>query len=294
MVTASRPVRWKALIVTGLAAPLLGGFLVTPAAAGTTTNGHPAAGRLAGAPAVPVAAPPVVANQPLVLSLAAEPVATPTALPPAESAGPLGPADRDLLINVRLAGLWEMPAGKMAAEKGSTERVREVGAELAAQHADLDALTVRAANALNVPLPTEANSDQKFWLQEMELASGRDFDQVFVDRLRAAHGKIFPVIGSVRAGTRNSIVREVAISANKFVANHLAVLESTGVVDYSSLPLPSAPGAVPGLPLLNSSPVAGAVAQGNVGGVNPIIIWAVLAVALAAGGYSVLRLMRPR
>jgi hypothetical protein len=37
---------------------------------------------------------------------------------------PLLPSDVDLLVKARLAGLWEMPAGQMAQEKGSSERVR--------------------------------------------------------------------------------------------------------------------------------------------------------------------------
>lgn len=40
--------------------------------------------------------------------------------------------------------------------------------------------------------------------------AGTEFDRVFVDRLRAAYGKIFPVIGGVRSGTRNDVVRKLA------------------------------------------------------------------------------------
>src|SRR5690606_39644582 len=41
--------------------------------------------------------------------------------------GPLGPGDRDLLVRVRDAGLWGSPAGQMAAGKGPTEPIRELG-----------------------------------------------------------------------------------------------------------------------------------------------------------------------
>src|SRR5687767_10003414 len=43
-------------------------------------------------------------------------------------------AERDLVIKVRLAGLWEIPAGKMAMEKGVAPRVREIGQMIASQH----------------------------------------------------------------------------------------------------------------------------------------------------------------
>lgn len=148
----------------------------------------------------------------------------------------LTPADRDLLEKVRLAGLWENPAGRMAAEQGASERVREIGRMIAEQHVALDQLVVDAANVLEVPLPDEPEPEQQWWLTQMEQATGRDFDRIFVDRLRAAHGKILPAIAVVRTGTRIPAVRALAIDANVFVSTHLELLESTGLVDYESLP----------------------------------------------------------
>ncbi|GAA4731597.1 DUF4142 domain-containing protein [Phytohabitans rumicis] len=204
---------------------------------------------------------------------------------------PLTAADKNLLSAVRLAGLWEMPAGNMAVEKGGRVRVRQVGEEIAKQHAQLDRLVVDAANKLNYQLPNEPNQDQQKWLAEMEEAkAGTDFDQVFVDRLRAAHGKIFPVIAGVRTGTRNDVVRKLAQDTNGFVMNHLTLLESTGLVKYSELPLPPEPAnAQAASGILNS-----AQARSQIGGVDPAVIWVVLLVALVAGGATTFRLFRPR
>jgi hypothetical protein len=43
-----------------------------------------------------------------------------------------------------------------------------------------------------------------------DAAPGKDFDAIYIDRLRAAYGKIFPAIGTVRATTRNDTVRKFA------------------------------------------------------------------------------------
>lgn len=155
---------------------------------------------------------------------------------------PLSDSDKDLLTKVRWAGLWEQPAGLMAIQKGVNPRVREIGEMIGTQHCQLDELTVKAAGAVGFKLPTEPNPDQKKWLGEMAAASGPEFDQIFVDRLRSAHGKVFPAIANVRASTRNSAVRELANLANGFVLTHLNLLESTGLVDFSKLPpYPAAP-----------------------------------------------------
>lgn len=263
MVTASRSTRWTATIVTGIVGVLLSGAMSAPALA---------------------------MNSPI----EREPV-SPVPLPE-NGTGPVTAADRDLLAKVRLAGLWEIPAGEMAQEKGASDRVRQIGAEIREQHVVLDQLTVEAAKRLNVPIPDKPNSEQQGWLREMKRASGAEFDQIFVDRLRQAHGAVFPPIAAVRAGTRNEVVRSLAASANDFVLNHMALLESTGLVDYGSLPLPQGNNA-PVVPQSDSALFAGDDARPGIAavtGMNPTIIWIILAVALAAGGYSMVRLLRPR
>jgi predicted outer membrane protein len=197
--------------------------------------------------------------------------------------GPIGPADVDLVVKVRLAGLWEQPAGQMAVKKGASPRVREIGKMIAEQHAVLDELDRNAAAKLGIAVPDEPNADQKFWLKEMEEAEGAEFDAVFVDRLRAAHGKVFSAIADVRAGTRNDVVRELAQQSNQFVATHLTLLESTSLVDWQHLPLPPEP---PDGPV----PAAGYIKSG----VSPTVIWLVLGAALVAGTITTLRVVRPR
>ncbi|WP_239083822.1 DUF4142 domain-containing protein [Asanoa ishikariensis] len=197
--------------------------------------------------------------------------------------GPVGPSDVDLVVKVRLAGLWEQPAGEMAVEKGKNPRVKEIGKMIAEQHAVLDKLDVTAAQRLGIEIPNEPNADQQFWLQEMRDAEGDEFDQIFVDRLRVAHGKVYSAIAFVRAGTRNDLVRELAQQSNQFVSTHLTLLESTSLVDWQHIPLPPEPAGGP-------VPAAGYIKSG----VSPTVIWLVLGAALIAGVITMIRVTRPR
>ena len=197
----------------------------------------------------------------------------------------LNATDVALLNGVRLAGLWEIPAGQMAAERGSQDTVRKIGRMIADQHVELDELVVDAANKLGAPLPANPNADQQGWLNEMQNATGGRFDQIFVDRLRTAHGKIFPVIGAVRAGTRNAVIRKLAEDANRFVMGHLQMLESTGLVRYDKLP----PAAVPAAQDTSFA----AIVQANGVGAPPVsqaIVWAVLIGTLGMAGAATARI----
>lgn len=148
----------------------------------------------------------------------------------------LNAADMTLLNGVRQAGLWEIPAGQMAAQKGSTERVRQVGQMIANQHVQLDQLTVDAANKLGATLPATPTAQQQGFLTQLQAAKGLQFDQMFVAFLRGTHGFIFPVISAVRASTHNEVVRKLAAQASIFVMHHMQMLESTGLVQYTKLP----------------------------------------------------------
>ncbi|WP_431916059.1 DUF4142 domain-containing protein [Nonomuraea jabiensis] len=161
------------------------------------------------------------------------------------SSGPVTAADRDLLIKVRQAGLWEMPAGEYAQTRAESQRVKEVGRLIMQDHQRLDLITRQTAKKLGVALPSEPNADQQSWMAQLAAERGPAFDQDYANLLRAAHGKVFTVVAAVRAGTRNAEIRKFAEQGINFVMRHMALLESTGLVDHTQLPEPPSPSPAP-------------------------------------------------
>jgi putative membrane protein len=208
--------------------------------------------------------------------------------------GAITAADRDFVVKVRLAGLWEIPAGNMAQEKSEDPRVVAIGKAIAQQHVVLDKLDVAAAKKLGIALPNEPNKDQQGWLAEMRAANSTTFDQIFVDRLRAAHGKIFPAIATIRSSTRNDSVRKLAQQSNQFVMTHLTLLESSGLVDYGSLPTAPPPAANAGPVPDDGQMLAAATGANGAPGINTSVILLVLAAALVAGVITTMRIFRAR
>ena len=176
-------------------------------------------------------------------------------LPPGSSAGstqytqsasgPIGPADRDLLVRVRQAGLWEIPVGQWAQTRAESASVKETGKHLVEDHTKLDVATRALAAKLGVPIPDTANADQQSWMAQLSAEKGPAFDKDFANLLRAAHGKVFAVVADVRAGTRNEEIRNFANTANTVVLKHMTLLEGTGLVDFGELPEPPTPSPVP-------------------------------------------------
>jgi hypothetical protein len=189
-----------------------------------------------------------------------------------------------LLIGLHQAGLWEIPAGQMAAQKGTTPKIQQAGQKIATQHAELDRLTMQAAQTLGATLPSAPTAEQQGTLDQLKTAEGSRFDQLFVTSLRDAYGFLYPIVGEVRSSTRSTAIRRLADQANVDVLGYMQILESTGLVQYTKL----APAAIPPAQDLSALGMAGADA-GISPPVPPALLWLL---ALGAAGIAAIAAVR--
>jgi predicted outer membrane protein len=202
--------------------------------------------------------------------------------------GEITDLDKELLVKVRQAGLWEMPMGDEAQTRAAAQRVKDVGKQLASDHAFLDERVMKLSTEMGVPLPTEANPDQQSWMAELRSKTGKDFDEAFANRLRAAHGKVFTAVAKVRAGTRNEAIRQFAQVCVNIVMKHMTLLESTNLVTEPGLSEPVNANAVAGGPTLQSSQ------QTLPNGMPSPLVIALICAAGVAVSVGLLRLLRDK
>ena len=146
--------------------------------------------------------------------------------------GPLTEADRDFVVKVRAAGLWEYPLGELAMERGTTDAMKEAGKHLVVGHGGLDVMCRQIAPELGITLPNQASPQQQQFVAQVDGSSGKQFDSTAVSIMRVTHGQIFPTIAKIRASTQNSLVRQLADLANATVLDHMTVLEQTELVNF--------------------------------------------------------------
>ncbi|MGW3498210.1 DUF4142 domain-containing protein [Streptomyces sp. NPDC001020] len=149
--------------------------------------------------------------------------------------GPLTEADRDFVVKVRSAGLWEYPLGELVLKKGSTPAMREAGEHLLVGHAGLDAMCRTIAPKLGITLPNQATPQQRRFVAVSAAESGKRFDSTAATLMRVTHGQIFPTIAKIRTTTKNTLVRRLADLANDTVLDHITMLEKTGAVDFDQV-----------------------------------------------------------
>ena len=210
--------------------------------------------------------------------------------------GPISASDKDLLIKVKQASLWEGPVGEEAQTRSKNKRVREVGLQIAADHRKLDELLADLATKMKVPLPATVNPTQQTWIDELRGLNGEAFDTAFANRLRSAHGQGFGEVAKVRLGTRNQSIRDFAQATNDIVAKHMTMLESTGLVTQAGMSDPVPAGGMPGMA---GDPALASARSGLLGGLAPGSGSSLLSIGLivligAIVTVTLLRLMKPR
>jgi predicted outer membrane protein len=146
--------------------------------------------------------------------------------------GPLTEQDRDFVVKVRAAGLWEYPVGQIGLQKGTTPAVITASKHLVDGHAALDTTCRKIAPLLNITLPNLPSPQQQGFVSQLKADSGKTFDSDFANILRMTHGSIFNTISKIRSTTKNSLVRALADQANDTVLDHMTVMEKTGLVDF--------------------------------------------------------------
>ncbi|HTI22266.1 MAG TPA: DUF4142 domain-containing protein [Kutzneria sp.] len=154
--------------------------------------------------------------------------------------GPLSPADVKLMNLVQETSIREIELSQWALQRSASPQVRAAAQMIVTQHVQLQKEDLAAAAQLGLTLPDKPAEDMQIGIDRMAKENGKTFDTDYANTLRQAHGEAFILIAQVRADTRNTVVRPLADSANNFIKMHMQVLETTGDVDYSQLPVPDA------------------------------------------------------
>ena len=152
--------------------------------------------------------------------------------------GPLSPTDKKLLTIVQQTSIRELTTSVWAQQRSANPGVLEAARTIISQHKDLEARDTDISTRLGLPVPGEPSPDMQAGIERMRGESGETFDRDYVMTLRKAHAEALILVSTVRADTRNTLVRPFADLAGDYIKTHINLLEKSGDVDYAQLPVP--------------------------------------------------------
>ena len=96
---------------------------------------------------------------------------------------PVGPADRAFMADAAVGGLFEVEAGKLAAERGSDSGVKDFGKMLMDDHGAANKELGELAAARSITLPSRLPKNQQSTLRRLARAPAGKFDRQFVQQI---------------------------------------------------------------------------------------------------------------
>lgn len=153
--------------------------------------------------------------------------------------GPISPTDRKLLTIVQQTSLREITTSIWAEQRSTNPAVQAAARTIITQHKDLEARDTDISTRMGLDVPTEPAPDMQAGINRMSGEFGGAFERDYVNTLRKAHAEALILVSTVRADTRNTLVRPFADLAGDYIKTHINLLEKTGDVDYAQLPVPA-------------------------------------------------------
>lgn len=102
---------------------------------------------------------------------------------------PVDKESSDFAVNAANGGMLEVQAGKLAQEKGTSQRVKDFGALLVRDHSKASDELKGLAQSKNITLPDSVGNDNAEHLRDMSKLSGKEFDKHFIDMMVNDHDK---------------------------------------------------------------------------------------------------------
>lgn len=150
-------------------------------------------------------------------------------LPAAHAAGPASAADRAFVAKVSQGGMFEVKAGQLAADQGSTQDIKDQGSTEAHDHGLVgDALKSAAADA-GIEFPDTLNASFQQQLDGLKSQSGTAFDAAYLKAMETIHAKDGAAFAAEAKGGTNPRLRAFAAETHRIVVRHIGELKALPV-----------------------------------------------------------------
>jgi putative membrane protein len=124
-------------------------------------------------------------------------------------------------------GLMEVELGKIAADKGSHQRVKEFGKRMQADHSKANEQLKKIAAKKGVDLPTEPSGEHKSTMDKLTKLSGAEFDREYMDAMVDDHKEDIEKFRTESDKGKDPDVKKFASDNLPVLKKHLELAQST-------------------------------------------------------------------
>jgi putative membrane protein len=122
-------------------------------------------------------------------------------------------------------GMAEVQLGQLAAEKGSSDDVKQFGQTMVTDHTKLGDQMKLVAAQLGVNPPASVSKKDKELMAKLQNLSGPEFDKAYIMAMVKDHKKDAEDFKSEAQQTQNPTVKQAADQGSQVIDQHLDMIE---------------------------------------------------------------------
>ena len=144
-----------------------------------------------------------------------------------ESKSKLPSGEERFMKEAASGGLMEVELGKIAAEKGSHQRVKEFGKRMQADHSKANTQLKKIASSKGVELPTEPSGEHKSTMDKLTKLSGAEFDREYMEAMVDDHNEDIEKFQTQADKGKDPDLKKFASENLPILKKHLELAQST-------------------------------------------------------------------
>lgn len=142
-----------------------------------------------------------------------------------QNAGSSQMQDRDFVKSALEGGMAEVEMGKLAAEKGSSDDVKQFGQKMVQDHMQLGDQIKPVAQQLGVQEPKGLSKKDKAELAKLSSLSGAQFDNAYIKAMVKDHKKDLSDFKQEAQNTQNPQLKQAVQQGAQVIDQHLQLAE---------------------------------------------------------------------
>ena len=101
----------------------------------------------------------------------------------------LSSKDRDFVMDAAMGGMMEVELGRVAAQKGTSDAVKQFGQRMVDDHSKANEELMTLATSKGITLPTELDQKHREHVTKLSSLSGAEFDRAYSKLMLSDHNK---------------------------------------------------------------------------------------------------------
>ena len=144
---------------------------------------------------------------------------------PVRAADSVSAADKTFVLKAAQGGMTEVEVGQLAADKGTSQAVKDFGSKMVTDHGAANAELKTLAASKSITLPDKLDTKHQAAVDKLKGLSGAAFDKAYVAAMVADHKKDDALFSKEASSGQDPDIKAFAAKTDQMVKMHLTMIE---------------------------------------------------------------------